>query len=93
MVLTWIGRLEQAEMRSLKMGRSPTSEIPGFNSFGESLPERLRQRHPSLRGRPVRIFVDGVPVAADDELLSVLNPDSVERIEVIPGPSILCSAF
>jgi len=68
-----------------------TSEVPGLTSFGESLPERLRQRNVSLRGRPVRVFVDGVPVAADAELLSTLDPDLVERVEVIPGPSLLCS--
>ncbi|MBE9099787.1 TonB-dependent receptor plug domain-containing protein [Vacuolonema iberomarrocanum] len=59
-----------------------TTEVPGFTTFGD--------RHPSLRGRPVRVFVDGVPVTID-ELLSILHPNFVERIEVIPGPSILCS--
>jgi outer membrane receptor for ferrienterochelin and colicin len=65
------------------------SVVPGFTSPGESLPERLRQRQLTLRGQPVSIFIDGVPVA-DAELLSTLNPDLVERIEVIPGPSLLC---
>jgi outer membrane receptor for ferrienterochelin and colicin len=60
-----------------------TSEVPGFISLGD--------RHLTLRGQPVRIFVDGVPVATDAELLSTLAPDLVERIEVIPGPSLLCS--
>jgi len=34
--------------------------------------------------------MDGIPVSADAVLLSTLNPDRVERIEVIPGPSLLC---
>jgi len=58
-----------------------TSEIPGLTS--------LNDRHPTLRGQPVSVFIDGVPVASA-ELLSTLDPDLVERIEVIPGPSLLC---
>lgn len=60
-----------------------TTEVPGLTS--------LSDRHPTLRGQPVSVFIDGVPVAADANFLSTLNPDLVERIEVIPGPSLLCS--
>lgn len=61
-----------------------TTQVPGFSASS--------RHHLRLRGRRVRILVDGVPVAADDQLLSTLTPDLVERIEIIPGPSMLCSA-
>lgn len=84
---------EQIEQRWSQTGLRPSrtvrdlqdilaSEVPGFSGLGD--------RHPSLRGQPVSIFVDGIPVAADAELLSTFDPDLVERIEIIPGPSLLC---
>lgn len=76
---------EQIEARS-RFSQNPrqllTTEIPGFST--------LSDQKPILRGKPVRIFLDGVPVDADNHLLSTLDLDLIERIEVIPGPSILC---
>jgi hypothetical protein len=74
-------RIEQRSCFHHNLQQLLTTEVPGFSAFS---------RKPVLRGRRVRVLVDGVPVAADDELLSTLNPDLVERIEVIPGASVLC---
>lgn len=75
-------RIEERSRFHQNLQQLLTTEVPGFSAFGN--------HKPALRGRRVRVLVDGVPVAADNELLSNLNPDLVERIEVIPGLSVLC---
>ncbi len=44
----------------------------------------------NLRGRPPAILIDGVPQTSNNSFSPVLGfiaPDSIERIEVVPGPS------
>ncbi|MFW6359978.1 MAG: TonB-dependent receptor plug domain-containing protein [Chroococcales cyanobacterium] len=41
----------------------------------------------TLRGRRPRIFIDGIPVSNN---LTVIDPDAIEKIEVIPGNSDRC---
>jgi iron complex outermembrane receptor protein len=46
----------------------------------------------NLRGRPPAILIDGVPQVSNNSFSPVLGfiaPDSIERIEVVPGPSAI----
>jgi iron complex outermembrane receptor protein len=61
------------------------NSVPGLSQFANGERAGL-----SLRGRRVSILIDGVPVSAGNLALLGLNPDIVERIEVIPGSNFRC---
>jgi len=67
------------------LSRILVNSVPGLSPFPNSDRAGL-----SLRGRRVSILIDGVPVEAGNLALLGLNPDIVERIEVIPGPNFRC---
>ncbi|MEL6398366.1 MAG: TonB-dependent receptor [Cyanobacteria bacterium J06626_4] len=62
--------------------------VPGFSPP----PLQIGTRGFTLRGRNIQVLVDGVPQNPNGPLffeLNTISPDSLERIEVIPGASAL----
>ncbi|MGD2183269.1 TonB-dependent receptor domain-containing protein [Lusitaniella coriacea] len=67
--------------------------VPGFGPPpSDSTPRSIIQ---NLRGRPAAILVDGVPLTSNYGLereLRTIDPDIVERIEVLRGPTAIYGA-
>ncbi|MEM9265629.1 MAG: TonB-dependent receptor [Cyanobacteria bacterium P01_F01_bin.13] len=62
--------------------------VPGFSPP----PLQIQTRGFNLRGRNTQILVDGVPQNPNGPLffeLNTISPDSLERIEIVPGASAL----
>ncbi|MEM9483238.1 MAG: TonB-dependent receptor [Cyanobacteria bacterium P01_F01_bin.116] len=62
--------------------------VPGFSPP----PLQIQTRGFNLRGRNIQVLVDGVPQNPNGPLffeLNTISPDSLERIEVVPGASAL----
>lgn len=78
-------QIEQQSRFNRDLRQILVNRVPGVSSHSLLFGNRV-----FLRGRPAAILIDGVPVTADADVLSSLDPDAVERIEVISGPSVLC---
>ena len=62
--------------------------VPGFSPP----PLQIGTRGFTLRGRNIQVLVDGVPQNPNGPLffeLNTISPDSLERIEVVPGASAI----
>lgn len=66
------------------------SLVPGFGPpAGENTPRSIFQ---NLRGRSPLILIDGVPLTSNyglDRELRTIDPDLIERIEVVRGPTAI----
>ena len=78
-------QIQQQAILTRNVGRILGQLVPGLS------PLTLSNRRAGLflRGRRVRVLLDGVPLGGS-AVVSGIDPNTIERIEVIRGPSPLC---
>lgn len=78
-------RIEQQAALTRNLDGILEQLVPGLSPLTPS-----GRRGLSLRGRRVGVLIDGVPLETGSVGLIGIDPDTIERIEVIPTPSPLC---
>ena len=85
-----IDRAQLAQQRGGSLSQTLNGVVPGLWLWDQA-PSRLLAQYGSLRGASSfqvsypKIYIDGIEVA-NPLLLTELNPDAIERVEVIRGP-------
>ena len=78
-------QIQQQAILTRNVGRILGQLVPGLS------PLTLSNRRAGLflRGRRVRVLLDGVPLGGS-AVVSGIDPNTIDRIEVIRGPNPLC---